>query len=381
MHLHIVHRLPIIAAALLLVVSISGVHMAASIVARDQTVEQFDGVLEQAGSQHLNGRTIFQDWRLQRAQRTRVGNRLHSIEVERRRLQREMRNVQVEALLHGSANEDAVTVSQQLNKQRFSQPLSFIKARRLLRRLTFRAGLRSSAPVSISAAERILELQNQDRELSKQYSLAQTDLDRNDERVRASTEQLRAARQMMRETQEIIAALQSHLARIDAQIKRRQEREGIADGTMDAQYNKYEEARPEAFALLWPVVSRISAGFRDASYQRFFGIPHKGIDIAVPQGTPVESAADGVVFLAKDAGLGYSYVLIGHRDGYATLYGHLSSIDVRTGDAVSAGQVIGRSGGAVGGPGSGLVTTGSHLHFELIHNGTHIDPLSLLSNE
>jgi murein DD-endopeptidase MepM/ murein hydrolase activator NlpD len=100
----------------------------------------------------------------------------------------------------------------------------------------------------------------------------------------------------------------------------------------------------------------------------------------VPQGTKVKAAADGVVFLARDAGLGFSYVLIGHRDGYATLYGHLSSISIKTGDPVSAGQEIGRSGGAKGGPGSGLVTTGSHLHLELIHNGIHIDPLPLLSN-
>lgn len=87
------------------------------------------------------------------------------------------------------------------------------------------------------------------------------------------------------------------------------------------------------------------------------------------------------MYLAKDAGMGFSYVLIGHREGYATLYGHLSSISVKTGDDIEAGQVIGKSGGAKGTPGAGVVTTGAHLHFELIHNGTHVDPQSLLSHE
>ena len=293
-----------------------------------------------------------------------------------------MRNFQEEEALHSSAQEDVVEITQNLEKQRFSQTLSFTKAKRLLARLVYSAGLhRSGSLRAVSAAEQVLALRNQDQQLSIQQSLVQADFERNDIRVRASTEQLRAARQMMRQTQEVISELQSYLARIDAQIKRRQERRGIEDGTLDAQHNKYEEARPQPFALQWPAKARITAGFRDPSYQKFFGIPHNGIDIAVPQGTTVRSAADGVVFLAKDAGMGFSYVLIGHLDGYATLYGHLSSISVKKGDSVEVGQEIGRSGGAKGGPGSGLVTTGSHLHFELIRNGSRIDPLSLLSDE
>lgn len=282
--------------------------------------------------------------------------------------------------LHGSADEaDAVAVSNTLGKQRFSQSLSVIKAKRLLNRLVFRAGLRSSATRdNVHVAEHVLALQEQDHQLIKRHSLVQAEFERNDDRIRGSSQQLRAARQMLRQTQEVIASLQLHLARIDAQITRRQEREGIANGTLDAQRNRYAQTQLGELFLQWPVVARISAGFRDRSYQQFFGIPHNGIDIAVPQGTPVEAAADGVVFLARDAGMGFSYVLIGHRDGYATLYGHLSAIDVATGDAVSAGQVIGKSGGAKGSRGAGMVTTGAHLHFELIRNGVHVDPQSLL---
>jgi murein DD-endopeptidase MepM/ murein hydrolase activator NlpD len=380
--MYIYNRLPIVAALLLFIVPSAGIQMTASLITRDQTSEQFENALEQAGGQMYHGRTVLQDRRLQQAHKEKVGNRLHAIEVERRRLQREVRNFQEEEALHSSAQEDVVEITQNLEKQRFSQTLSFTKAKRLLARLVYSAGLhRSGSLRAVSAAEQVLALRNQDQQLSIQQSLVQADFERNDIRVRASTEQLRAARQMMRQTQEVISELQSYLARIDAQIKRRQERRGIEDGTLDAQHNKYEEARPQPFALQWPAKARITAGFRDPSYQKFFGIPHNGIDIAVPQGTTVRSAADGVVFLAKDAGMGFSYVLIGHLDGYATLYGHLSSISVKKGDSVEVGQEIGRSGGAKGGPGSGLVTTGSHLHFELIRNGSRIDPLSLLSDE
>lgn len=382
MHLHSIHRLPVVAAALFVAVILTGAQMTASLLVRNETAMQFNGVVEEATDQQYHGRSVLRDRQLQQAHKTKVTSRLHAIEVERRRLQREMRNLQEETVLHGSASADAVAVSQNLKQQRFSQPLSVVKARRLLERMVYSAGLRSSGTFNvISAAEHVLALRSEDRRLSQQHLLSEADVQRNEERVRASTEQLAAARQMMKQTQEVIAALQYNLARIDAQILRQQERRGVVDGELEAQHNKYAEAVGDPVSLLWPAIARVTAGFRDRSYQQFFGIPHKGIDIAIPQGTPVKAAADGVVYLAKDAGMGFSYVLIGHREGYATLYGHLSSIGVSTGDDVEAGQIIGKSGGAKGSRGAGVVTTGAHLHFELIHNGTHVDPQSLLSHE
>ena len=115
------------------------------------------------------------------------------------------------------------------------------------------------------------------------------------------------------------------------------------------------------------------------SYRGFFGVDHQGVDIVVPQGTPVRAAADGVVFLARDGGqTGYSYVLVGHRGGTATLYGHLSQISVVTGQDINHGQVLGLSGGTPGTYGAGPMTTGAHLHLEVIQKGTHVDPLLLL---
>jgi len=101
---------------------------------------------------------------------------------------------------------------------------------------------------------------------------------------------------------------------------------------------------------------------------------HTGQDYAVPVGTPVKAAADGIVF---DDAPGFefgTYVQIDHMNGYQTLYGHLSSKSVKVGDHVKAGQVIGKSGQ------SGNVT-GPHLHFEVRkgHNNP-VDPSSFLDN-
>ncbi len=131
--------------------------------------------------------------------------------------------------------------------------------------------------------------------------------------------------------------------------------------------------------FLWPVSGPITAGYFDLSYEAVFGVPHRAVDIAVPQATPVRSVSDGVVFAFKDGGLtGYSYILIGHRNGYASLYGHVSSSFVKQGDIVSAGQMVGLSGGRPGTRGAGYMTTGAHLHLEITKDGVHVNPTSIL---
>ena len=179
-----------------------------------------------------------------------------------------------------------------------------------------------------------------------------------------------------------IASLQTELRRIDARIRRRAERKLIERGLRSdrsGEHSKEYEFEIDG-SISWPVYSRrITAGFREASYVGVFGVPHKGMDIAVPQGTPVYSAAEGVVYKARNGGArSSSYVLIGHRGGYATLYGHLSHLSVKKGQDVPRGQMIGLSGGTPGTPGSGPMTTGAHLHLEVIDGGVHVDPLNVL---
>ena len=97
---------------------------------------------------------------------------------------------------------------------------------------------------------------------------------------------------------------------------------------------------------------------------------HKGIDYAAPIGTPVRTVGDGVVeFAGVQRGYG-NLIEIMHRNGKSTVFAHLSKINVRKGQKVEQGEII----GAVGTTG---FSTGPHLHFEFRVDGEHQDPLTI----
>lgn len=98
---------------------------------------------------------------------------------------------------------------------------------------------------------------------------------------------------------------------------------------------------------------------------------HTGIDLVADEGVPVIAAEEGVVVMAELAQSWGNIVIIQHGDQYSTSYSHLKKMDVKEGDKVKKGQVIGQVGH------TGL-STKNHLHFELLRNAKAIDPINYL---
>jgi murein DD-endopeptidase MepM/ murein hydrolase activator NlpD len=121
----------------------------------------------------------------------------------------------------------------------------------------------------------------------------------------------------------------------------------------------------------WPVTGHIVEGFG----QRANGTTNDGINFAVPEGTPVRAAEDGVVAYAGNELKTFgNLVLVRHADNYVTAYANASEIMVKRGDSVRRGQVIAKSGQ------TGSVTS-PQLHFEIRKNSTPVDPRKLLASK
>jgi murein DD-endopeptidase MepM/ murein hydrolase activator NlpD len=124
-----------------------------------------------------------------------------------------------------------------------------------------------------------------------------------------------------------------------------------------------------ATSLRWPVKGKVIQAFGPKQG----GGQNDGINVAVPEGTPIKAAEDGVVAYAGSELKGYgNLVLVRHSNGFVTAYAHASELNVKKGEAVKRGQVIGKAGqtGNVASP---------QLHFEVRKGATPVDPSQYLT--
>ena len=132
---------------------------------------------------------------------------------------------------------------------------------------------------------------------------------------------------------------------------------------------KPSEATGALPTFRWPVRGKVITSYGAKTN----GKANDGINLAVPEGTPVKAAEDGVVAYSGNELKGYgNLVLVRHSNGYVTAYAHASELLVKRGDPIKRGQVIAKSGqsGEVGSP---------QLHFEIRKGSSPVDPLQFLN--
>jgi murein DD-endopeptidase MepM/ murein hydrolase activator NlpD len=217
-------------------------------------------------------------------------------------------------------------------------------------------------------------------------------------RLRGAKDRIEAARDAIASEERALAsarsALQSHQqALLDARAKRVaaldriSEHEEELDGSVAAIQGKIAAqlsatgstplpAGPiqgGSGGLIWPVSGPVVSGFGPRNIGAGYEF-HPGVDIAVPEGTPIRAAASGsVIFTESEASSGGygNYTCIDHGGGLSTCYAHQSSFAVSAGQSVSQGDIIGYTG-CTG------YCLGPHLHFEVRINGSVTDPMGYL---
>lgn len=133
-------------------------------------------------------------------------------------------------------------------------------------------------------------------------------------------------------------------------------------------YRSFSPVTPSNLLLDKPVDGPLSSKF---GVRRFFNgeerNPHAGLDFAVPAGTPIKSPAAGKVILIGNYFFNGNTVFVDHGQGFISMFCHMSKIDVKVGDAVPRGGVVGR----VGSTGR---ATGPHMHWNVSLNDARVDP-------
>jgi murein DD-endopeptidase MepM/ murein hydrolase activator NlpD len=166
-----------------------------------------------------------------------------------------------------------------------------------------------------------------------------------------------------------VPLLSDLLDRLSDQLSDRERQLGALENLIQTR-----ELRREVYPQGRPVQSGFISSFFGKRVDPFTGYTafHPGVDFAGEEGGQVVAVATGVVTWAGDH-LGYgNLVEINHGDGYLTRYGHNSKVLVRAGETVQKGQVL----ALVGSTGH---STGPHVHFEVLRNGSPVDPMAFIN--
>lgn len=138
---------------------------------------------------------------------------------------------------------------------------------------------------------------------------------------------------------------------------------------------KFRDATDITLNFLTPVQGRLSSPF---GLRRFFNDqprkPHSGLDLAAPKGTPIKAPAGGEVIATGNYFFNGNTVILDHGQGLISMYSHMDRLDVKEGQRVAQGTVLGTVGM------TGRVT-GPHLHWTISLNDTRVDPILLFSEQ
>jgi murein DD-endopeptidase MepM/ murein hydrolase activator NlpD len=149
----------------------------------------------------------------------------------------------------------------------------------------------------------------------------------------------------------------------------KKETANLATETKEVEKEAKQEATSGLPSFRWPVRGRVIAAYG----AKTSGKQNDGINLAVPEGTPVKAAEDGVVTYSGNELKGYgNLVLVRHSNGYVTAYAHASELMVKRGETIKRGQIIAKAGqtGEVSSP---------QLHFEIRQGSTPVDPSKFLN--
>ncbi len=216
------------------------------------------------------------------------------------------------------------------------------------------------------------EAENKKSSIEKLQNDKTNELNSYNAKIAAGEAELADMQADMAGIQKAIQAEENNIAAIEAKIRQQEEE---AKRKAEASGETFTPLSVGDISFTWPCPSssRITSTFGDrSSPTEGASTNHKGIDIGAASGSSVIAAAGGTVVIATYSASAGNYIMLSHGGGVYTVYMHLSSIGVSTGESVSRGSTI----GTVGSTG---YSTGPHLHFGIRINGSYVNPSSYVA--